>query len=66
MGWTAVAPTDWCRRWRIILLVKLVAVITGSPQGPIGDRNDNREGYRDESRELQHLSVRKALASWWR
>jgi hypothetical protein len=66
VDWAAVASDGWWCRWRIVLLVVLVAVITGSPQGPIGDRDDNREGYRDESRELQHLSVRKALASWWR
>jgi hypothetical protein len=62
VSWTAGAAAGW-RRWRIVMLV---GVITGSPQGPVGDRDDNGKRYRDESRELQHLSVRKALASWWR
>jgi hypothetical protein len=31
--------------------------------GPVGDRDDNQDGYRDESSELRHFSVRKALAS---
>jgi len=45
------------------MLVVLVVVITGTSQGPVGDRDNNQNGYSHQSRELRHLSVRKALAS---
>jgi hypothetical protein len=41
-------------------------VITGTAHGPVGDRDDNQNGYHHESRELRHLPIRKVLASWWR